>query len=134
MRISDWSSDVCSSDLHAWGWRLPFIFSILLLSVALWIRLQLEESSVFQRMKQAGATSKAPLKEAFGEWRNLKIVLIALFGAVAGQAVIGFAAHLSPLFYLEQIRSEEHTSDLQSLMRISYAVFCLKQQNKITIQ
>ncbi|WP_257548137.1 MFS transporter [Sphingopyxis sp. DBS4] len=86
-----------------WGWRLPFLFSIVLLSVALWIRLQLEESPVFQRMKEAGATSKAPLKEAFGEWRNLKIVLIALFGAVAGQAVIGFAAHLYPLFYLERI-------------------------------
>src|SRR3546814_13840310 len=71
---------------HAWGWRLPFIFSILLLSVALWIRLQLEESPVFQRMKQAGATSKAPLKEAFGEWRNLKNVRIALFGAVIGLA------------------------------------------------
>lgn len=86
----------CSMDadiLNAWGWRLPFIFSIVLLSVALWIRLQLEESPVFQRMKAAGATSKAPLKEALGEWRNLKIVLIALFGAVAGQAVIGFAAH-----------------------------------------
>src|SRR3546814_819720 len=79
---------------NEWGWRLPFIFSILLLGVTMWIRLQLEESPVFQRMKAAGATSKAPLKEAFGEWRNLKIVLIALFGAVAGQAVIGFAAHL----------------------------------------
>src|SRR3546814_3940035 len=92
MRISDWSSDVCSSDLlrtvmdadtfNAWGWRLPFIFSILLLGVTLWIRLQLEESPVFQRMKAAGATSKAPLKEAFGKWRNLKIVLIALFGEI----------------------------------------------------
>jgi MFS family permease len=86
-----------------WGWRLPFIFSIVLLGIAMWIRLQLEESPVFQRMKEAGATSKAPLKEAFGEWKNLKIVLIALFGAVAGQAVIGFAAHLYPLFYLERI-------------------------------
>jgi len=92
-----------ADSFNAWGWRLPFIFSIVLLSIALWIRLQLEESPVFQRMKQAGATSKAPLKEAFGEWRNLKIVLIALFGAVAGQAVIGFAAHLYPLFYLEKI-------------------------------
>lgn len=87
----------------AWGWRIPFIFSIVLLSVTLWIRFQLEESPVFQRMKAQGATSKAPLKEAFGEWKNLKIVLIALFGAVAGQAVIGFAAHLYPLFFLERI-------------------------------
>lgn len=87
----------------AWGWRIPFIFSIVLLSVTLWIRFQLEESPVFQRMKAQGATSKAPLTEAFGEWKNLKIVLIALFGAVAGQAVIGFAAHLYPLFFLERI-------------------------------
>jgi MFS family permease len=88
---------------NAWGWRLPFIFSIVLLGITLWIRLQLEESPVFQRMKKAGTTSKAPLREAFGKWRNLKLVLIALFGAVAGQAVIGFAAHLYPLFYLEKI-------------------------------
>lgn len=88
---------------NAWGWRLPFIFSIVLLAITLWIRLQLEESPVFKRMKQAGTTSKAPLREAFGEWRNLKLVLVALFGAVAGQAVIGFAAHLYPLFYLEKI-------------------------------
>src|SRR3546814_14929624 len=71
---------------NAWGWRLPFIFSIILLSVALWIRLQLEESPVFQRMQAAGATSKAPLKEAFGEWRNLNLVLLGLFGAGAGHA------------------------------------------------
>ena len=87
----------------AWGWRIPFIFSIVLLTVTLWIRFQLEESPVFQRMKAQGATSKAPLTEAFGKWKNLKIVLIALFGAVAGQAVIGFAAHLYPLFFLERI-------------------------------
>lgn len=86
-----------------WGWRLPFLFSIILLGITLWIRLQLEESPVFQRMKATGTTSKAPLREAFGEWRNLKLVLIGLFGAVAGQAVIGFAAHLYPLFYLEKI-------------------------------
>src|SRR3546814_12862565 len=73
-----------ADSFDAWGWRLPFLFSIVLLSVALWIRLQLEESPVFQRLKAAGATSKAPLKEAFGEWRNLQVVLIALFGPVAG--------------------------------------------------
>ncbi|WP_447763982.1 MFS transporter [Sphingopyxis panaciterrae] len=95
---------VMDADTFAeWGWRLPFIFSIVLLGITLWIRLQLEESPVFQRMKASGATSKAPLREAFGEWKNLKLVLIALFGAVAGQAVIGFAAHLYPLFYLEKI-------------------------------
>ncbi|MEH6662282.1 MAG: MFS transporter [Parasphingorhabdus sp.] len=92
-----------ADDFLAWGWRLPFLFSIVLLLVALWIRLQLNESPVFQRMKEHGATSKAPLREAFGKWKNLKIVLIALFGAVAGQAVIGFSGHLYPLFFLEKI-------------------------------
>jgi len=92
-----------ADDFLSWGWRLPFLFSIVLLLVALWIRLQLNESPVFQRMKEHGATSKAPLREAFGKWKNLKIVLIALFGAVAGQAVIGFSGHLYPLFFLEKI-------------------------------
>ncbi|AMO70616.1 MFS transporter [Sphingorhabdus sp. M41] len=92
-----------ADDFLSWGWRLPFLFSIVLLLVALWIRLQLNESPVFQRMKAHGATSKAPLREAFGKWKNLKIVLIALFGAVAGQAVIGFSGHLYPLFFLEKI-------------------------------
>ncbi|MEH6790921.1 MFS transporter [Parasphingorhabdus sp.] len=92
-----------ADEFLAWGWRLPFLFSVVLLLVALWIRLQLNESPVFQRMKAHGATSKTPLKEAFGQWRNLKIVLIALFGAVAGQAVIGFSGHLYPLFFLEKI-------------------------------
>ena len=92
-----------ADDFLSWGWRLPFLFSIVLLLVALWIRLQLNESPVFQRMKEHGATSKAPLREAFGKWKNLKIVLIALVGAVAGQAVIGFSGHLYPLFFLEKI-------------------------------
>src|SRR3546814_15359485 len=74
---------------NAWGWRLPFIFSIILLSVALWIRLPLAESPVFPRMNAAGPPSKAPLKEAFVEWPNLKLVLPPLFGPVAGPPVIG---------------------------------------------
>src|SRR6478735_12096424 len=72
----------------AWGWRLPFLASAVLFAVSLWIRLQLNESPVYQQMKVKGTTSKAPLKEAFGTWRNARIVLIALFGAVTGQAVI----------------------------------------------
>src|SRR3546814_11554866 len=71
-----------------WGWRIPFLISIILLGVSLWIRLQLEESPVFKQMKAEGTTSKAPLTEAFGRWENLKWVLVALFGAVAGQAVV----------------------------------------------
>jgi len=85
-----------------YGWRLPFFASILLLGVSLWIRLQLNESPVFQEMKAAGTTSKAPLKEAFASWPNLRIVLIALFGAVAGQAVVWYTGQFYALFFLEK--------------------------------
>src|ERR1041384_5299900 len=67
----------------AWGWRVPFLLSILLLAVSLWIRMQLEESPVFQKMKSEGTTSQAPLRESFARWGNARIVLIALFGALA---------------------------------------------------
>src|SRR3954470_6239285 len=86
----------------AWGWRIPFLLSILLLAVSLWIRLQLEESPVFRRMKEEGTTSKAPLRESFARWGNLRIVLIALFGAVAGQAVVWYAGQFYALFFLEK--------------------------------
>src|SRR5688572_9991899 len=86
----------------AWGWRIPFLVSILLLVVSLWIRLKLEESPVFRRMKEAGQGSKAPLTEAFARWPNLKLVLIALFGAVAGQAVVWYAGQFYALFFLEK--------------------------------
>ena len=87
----------------AWGWRLPFLISILLLAVSMWIRLQLEESPVFRQMKAEGTTSKAPLTEAFGTWSNAKLVLIALFGAVAGQAVVWYTGQFYALFFLEKI-------------------------------
>src|ERR1700685_1378728 len=74
----------------AWGWRIPFLVSLLLLIVSLWIRMQLDESPVFISMKRTGTTSKAPLAEAFGRWSNLRIVLIALLGAVMGQAVVWY--------------------------------------------
>ncbi|MHA6769098.1 MFS transporter [Sphingobium ummariense] len=86
----------------AWGWRLPFLISILLLGVSMWIRLQLNESPVFQKMKEEGTTSKAPLTEAFGEWKNLRWVIIALLGAVAGQAVVWYAGQFYALFFLEK--------------------------------
>jgi MFS family permease len=87
----------------AWGWRVPFLVSILLLGISLWIRMQLAESPVFQKMKDEGTTSKAPLTEAFGKWSNLRWVLIALFGAVAGQAVVWYTGQFYALFYLEKI-------------------------------
>jgi MFS family permease len=86
----------------AWGWRVPFLVSILLLAVSLWIRMQLEESPVFQRMKAEGTTSKAPLRESFARWGNARIVLIALFGAVAGQAVVWYTGQFYALFFLEK--------------------------------
>ncbi len=87
----------------AWGWRVPFLVSILLLAVSLWIRLKLSESPVFQRMKDAGETSRTPIRDSFARWGNLKFVLIALFGAVAGQGAIGYTAQFYTLFYLERI-------------------------------
>jgi MFS family permease len=87
----------------AWGWRLPFLVSIVLLAVSMWIRLQLEESPVFRQMKAEGTTSRAPLTEAFAKWPNLRLVLIALFGAVAGQAVVWYTGQFYALFFLEKI-------------------------------
>jgi hypothetical protein len=86
----------------SWGWRIPFLISVVLLGVSMWIRMQLAESPVFLDMKKSGTTSKAPLREAFGRWPNLKIVLIALFGAVMGQAVVWYCGQFYALFFLER--------------------------------
>jgi MFS family permease len=86
-----------------WGWRIPFLVSIILLAVSLWIRMQLAESPVFVKMKNQGTTSKAPLSEAFGRWVNLKVVLIALLGAVMGQAVVWYTGQFYALFFLERM-------------------------------
>ncbi|MBA3852773.1 MAG: MFS transporter [Gemmatimonas sp.] len=86
----------------AWGWRIPFLFSVILLGISTWIRLSLDESPLFRRMKAEGKQSKAPLRESFGEWANLRIVLLALFGLVAGQAVIWYTGQFYALFFLTQ--------------------------------
>jgi MFS family permease len=86
----------------AWGWRIPFLISVILLGVSLWIRMQLSESPVFLKMKSLGTTSKAPLSEAFGRWGNLKIVIISLLGAVMGQAVVWYTGQFYALFFLER--------------------------------
>ncbi|SIO24865.1 Sugar transporter [Burkholderia sp. GAS332] len=86
----------------AWGWRIPFLASIFLLGVSVWIRLQLNESPVFARIKAEGKTSKAPLTEAFGQWKNLKIVILALIGLTAGQAVVWYTGQFYTLFFLTQ--------------------------------
>jgi MFS family permease len=86
----------------AWGWRIPFIASLILLGVSVWIRLQLSESPAFERIKAEGKTSKAPLTESFGQWKNLKIVILALIGLTAGQAVVWYTGQFYALFFLTQ--------------------------------
>ncbi len=85
-----------------WGWRIPFLVSIVLLGISVWIRLKMQESPVFSKMKAQGRVSKAPLSEAFARWGNLKVVLIALFGVVAGFAVVWYAAQFYVLLFLTQ--------------------------------
>jgi MFS family permease len=86
-----------------WGWRVPFLASILLLGVSVYIRLSMNESPAFQKMKAEGKTSKAPLSESFGQWKNLKIVIIALLGLTAGQAVVWYTGQFYALFFLTTI-------------------------------
>ncbi|RWA94332.1 MAG: MHS family MFS transporter [Mesorhizobium sp.] len=87
----------------AWGWRIPFIVSFVLLAISIWIRLSLSESPTFQRMKEEGKGSKAPLSEAFGQWKNAKIALLALLGLTAGQAVIWYNGQFYALFFLTNV-------------------------------
>ena len=87
---------------EAWGWRIPFLLSIVLLGISVWIRLALDESPVFKTMKAEGTRSKAPLTESFARWGNVKIVLLALFGLTAGQAVVWYTGQFYTLFFLTQ--------------------------------
>lgn len=106
----------------AWGWRLPFLISIFLLGVSMWIRLQLNESPVFQKMKDEGTTSKAPLTEAFGKWGNLRWVIIALLGAVMGQAVVWYAGQFYALFFLEKtLRVDGATANILIAIALALA-------------
>ena len=85
------------------GWRIPFLLSVFLLLISVWIRLQMKESPAFKKMKEEGTLSKAPLSEAFGQWNNLKIVIFALLGLVAGQAVVWYTGQFYALFFLQSI-------------------------------
>jgi MFS family permease len=91
------------ADFAAWGWRIPFLLSVFLLAISVWIRLRLNESPVFQKMKDEGKASKAPLTEAFANWSNAKIVLIALLGGVMGQGVVWYTGQFYALFFLQSI-------------------------------
>jgi MFS family permease len=90
-------------DFNVWGWRIPFLLSIVLLGVSVWIRLRLDESPVFKRMQEDGKGSKAPLREAFANWGNLKIVLLALFGLAMGEAVVWYTGQFYALIFLTQV-------------------------------
>ena len=85
-----------------WGWRIPFLVSIALLAISVYIRLSMNESPAFVKMKAEGKTSKAPLTESFGQWKNLKIVILALIGLTAGQAVVWYTGQFYALFFLTQ--------------------------------
>jgi MFS family permease len=117
--IRSWMGEEAFAD---WGWRIPFIVSIILLGVSMWIRLKLNESPVFRKMKEEGKTSKAPLTEAFARWGNLKIVLIALFGAVAGQAVVWYTGQFYALFFLEKsMRVDGATANIMIAIALAIA-------------
>ncbi len=90
-------------DFAAWGWRIPFLLSFILLGISVWIRLSLSESPTFQRMKDEGKGSKAPLSEAFGQWKNAKIAILALLGLTAGQAVVWYSGQFYALFFLQNV-------------------------------
>ncbi|WP_310459258.1 MFS transporter [Ruixingdingia sedimenti] len=94
---------VMQKAFNAWGWRIPFLGSILLLAISLYIRLQMNESPAFKKMKEEGSQSKAPLREAFGNWRNGKIALIALLGLTAGQAVVWYSGQFYALFFVQNV-------------------------------
>jgi len=85
-----------------WGWRIPFLLSVFLLGISVWIRMSMSESPAFLKMKAEGKTSKAPLTESFGQWKNLKIVILALVGLTAGQAVVWYTGQFYALFFLTQ--------------------------------
>jgi hypothetical protein len=87
----------------AWGWRIPFLGSVVLLLISLYIRLQMNESPAFKKMKEEGSASKAPLREAFGNWKNGKFAIIALFGLTAGQAVVWYSGQFYALFFIQNI-------------------------------
>ncbi len=101
------------ADFAAWGWRIPFLVSVLLLAVSVWIRLRLNESPIFQKMKDEGKSSKAPLTEAFGNWSNGKLVLLALLGGTMGQGVVWYTGQFYALFFLQSIlKVDGYTANL----------------------
>ena len=101
------------ADFAVWGWRIPFLVSVILLGVSVWIRLRLNESPIFQQMKDEGKSSKAPLTEAFANWSNAKIVILALIGGTMGQGVVWYTGQFYALFFLQSIlKVDGYTANL----------------------
>jgi predicted MFS family arabinose efflux permease len=107
---------------NAWGWRVPFLVSVLLLGVSVWIRLSMNESPAFAKMKAEGKTSKAPLSEAFGQWKNLKIVILALVGLTMGQAVVWYTGQFYALFFMTQtLKIDSATANIMTAISLALA-------------
>ncbi|MHB2166565.1 MFS transporter [Alsobacter sp. R-9] len=100
LAVRSWTGE---AEFAKWGWRIPFLLSIFLLAISVWIRMQMEESPAFKKMKEEGTQSKAPLSEAFGQWKNARFAVIALLGLVAGQAVVWYTGQFYALFFLQSI-------------------------------
>ncbi|KAB0681522.1 MHS family MFS transporter [Aureimonas leprariae] len=112
-------------DFAAWGWRIPFLLSIVLLGISVWIRMQLHESPLFAKMKAEGKGSTSPLRESFGQWGNLKIVLLALFGVAMGQAVVWYAGQFYALIFLKStLRIEGMTAEIYVAIALALATPC----------
>jgi MFS family permease len=110
-------------EFETWGWRVPFLLSIFLLAISVYIRLQLEESPVFREMRAAGKLAKNPVRESLGQWSNLKLVLLALFGAMAGQAVVGYISVVyMNLFLTQTLKVDAATSNLLVAAALTAAV------------
>lgn len=113
---------VGTADFLAYGWRIPYLLSILLLGVSLWIRLQLSESPAYQKMKEEGTGSKAPLAEAFGQWKNAKVALIALFGMTAGQAVVWYTGQFyARIFMVNTLKMDPNQADTALIIALLVA-------------
>lgn len=105
----------------AWGWRIPFLLSALLLAVSVWIRMKMNESPAFTKMKEEGTRSKAPISEAFGQWKNAKVAILALLGAVAGQAVVWYSGQFYALFFLQNVLKVD-AQDANIMVAIALAI------------
>jgi MFS family permease len=109
---------------EAWGWRVPFVFSLLLLAVSLWVRLKLKESPVFRAMKEAGETARNPLKESFDSWPKVRLILVALFGIAAGLTVIWYTAQFQGLYFLQNaLRIEDNAARLMIGVAAMFSLF-----------